>query len=188
VPLLLTLPPDLAEGRYSLLAAFVDPVTGDKSVPAKLDEVQIVRRAVSYVPPTLEHVMNPAPTFGTHASLAGYEFSREATALKLQLTWQVTQPLLPPHHIFVHLYNASGARIAQNDGEPVTFDRRAPTGSWLPGEYITTTHTLHLPDAAPAPFTVQLGLYLPQSGQRLPVTLNGTVIGDSATISVPVAP
>src|SRR5690606_18762652 len=97
----------------------------------------------------------------------------------------VLQPLLPPHHVFVHLVDAQGNRVAQSDGEPMTQDGRAPTGSWLPDEYLITRHTLTLPLDAQSPFTIQTGLYLPASGARLPVTVDAQVTGDSITIFLP---
>jgi hypothetical protein len=132
-------------------------------------------------------IANPLPqpaTFGTHAMLLGFAATHQDAHLQLDLVWQAQQPLLPPHHIFVHLYNATGQRIAQVDGEPAVASGRAPTGSWLTGEYLTTQHALLLPPGAQPPFTAQVGLYLPATGVRLPISNNGA-IADSITLTLP---
>ena len=132
----------------------------------------------------------PAPTLGTHARLRSYTLARDGDTLQLGLTWEVLQPLLPPHHIFVHadLEDANTGitrTIAQADGPPFTPAGAAPTGSWLAGEYVTTLHTLTLPaaQAGEGPITLRVGLYEPQSLVRLPVSLNGEAVGDSIEIS-----
>lgn len=188
IPIHVSLPPNLTEGRYTLTAGFVDPTTDNKSAPATLNRVQIIRRPATFTLPTTQFQITPPAEFGTHATLVGYDLRQEGATLQLSLTWQILQPLLPPHHIFIHLYDAVGNRIAQSDGDPMTAAGRAPSGSWLPGEYLTTQHTLTVPENTQAPFTAQMGLYNPATGQRLPVTINGASSGDSATISLPTAP
>jgi hypothetical protein len=131
--------------------------------------------------------MAPPATFGTHALLIGYDIHQQGATLQLSLNWQVEQPLLPPHHIFAHLFDAQGERIAQSDGAPLTATGSAPTGSWLPQEFLTTLHSL-TPPSGSSPSTIQMGLYLPASGERLPVTIDGAITGDSVTITLPSAP
>jgi hypothetical protein len=185
VPISFYLPPDLTESQVRLVAGWVDPATGNKSAPATLTQVQVVRRPTSFVPPAMQFQVMPATEFGTHAKLIGYDVLRDGATLQLELTWQILQTLLPPHRIFVHLLDANGQVIAQSDSEPTTELGRAPTGSWLPGEYLTTQHTLTLPPATQTPFTLQTGLYLPATGARLPATVEGAITGDSATITLP---
>jgi hypothetical protein len=188
IPVQFYLPADLAEGGYSLVSGFVDPATGNKSASATLNDVRIIRRPAFFSAPAMQLEVKPPAEFGTHTTLVGYDLTHEGTTLHLNLTWKVLQPLLPPHQIFVHLYDADGELIAQEDGEPVTAAGRAPTGSWLSGEYVMTQHTLTLPTNAQAPFTLQTGLYLVSTGQRLPVTVDGTAIGDHLSIALPTTP
>lgn len=187
-PIHFYLPPNLTAGDFTLIAGFVDPATSTKSTPAILNHVQVIRRPTTFTPPLTQSEITPSPLFGTHATLLGYSATIEGTTLHLELTWQIAQTLLPPHAIFVHLFDATGQRIAQSDGDPITAEGRAPTGSWLPSEYLTTQHSLTLPTHAQPPFTLQTGLYLPATGARLPVTVKGTTVGDSVTISLPIAP
>jgi uncharacterized membrane protein len=188
VPVHFYLRPDLEEGSYIITAGFLDAMTGDKRTPASLTHVKVVRRAASFTPPAGVSLLTPPVQFGTHAQLIGYAVIQDGTSLHLTLTWEILQPLLPPHHIFVHLFDADGQRIAQDDGDPTTADGRASTGSWLPGEYLSTQHMLILPDNPQLPLTLKTGLYLPATGDRLPATADGVAIGDSATISLPTSP
>lgn len=183
-PMSFYLPPTLAEGEYSLSAGFYDTVRGVRGESASLATVQIVRRPITYEIPTLQYQVAPTATFGTHANLIGYDLSQAGNTLELSLTWQVLQTLLPPHHIFVHLLDTEGQRIAQSDAEPMTAVGRAPTGSWNAGEIITTEQLLTLPPGLQStPITIQVGLYLPTSGVRLPVTVDGATIGDSVILT-----
>jgi hypothetical protein len=188
VPVHFFLPPDLAAGQYHLTAGFLDPATVQKSIPANLTLVEVVRRPVAFTAPPTHIPVAPPVQFGTHARLSGYTVTRLDDTLQLTVIWEVLQTLLPPHHIFVHVYDAAGRRVAQSDGPPVNDAGRAPTGSWLPGEYLPTEHVILLPAATEGPLTLQLGLYLPATGERLPATAEGRAIGDSATISLPPNP
>jgi hypothetical protein len=107
----------------------------------------------------------------------------------VSLYWEVLQTLLPPHDIFVHVNTAEGTTIAQHDGEPLVGNVPAPSGSWLPGEYLVTQHRMvvsngHATIPDPLAFEIQAGLYEPSSGVRLPATIQGQPIGDAARITV----
>jgi len=91
------------------------------------------------------------------------------------------QPLLPPHHIFVHADAPDGVTRAQQDGPPVTATGAAPTGSWQPGEFLITEHAL----TVPADATLKIGLYEPTTLVRLPTTIDGAAAGDSADLRIP---
>ncbi|MEX1018841.1 MAG: hypothetical protein WDZ49_04240, partial [Litorilinea sp.] len=109
----------------------------------------------------------------------------QAGDLILTLHWQALQPIVPPHHIFVHLHAADGTRIAQRDGEPATAEGPAPTGSWLPEEFLTTTHKFTNVMLDTDGYAA-VGLYHPADEVRLPVAQADTVIGDAAIL--PLAP
>lgn len=187
LPISFFLPPTLEAGEYTLITGLLDPSTGNKSAPITLSSVQITRRPTTFTPPATMQELTPT-LFGSHATLVGYSYVQDATQIQLELTWHIQQPLLPPHDIFVHLFDASGQRLAQSDSEPMTHNGRAPTGSWLPNEYLTTQHTITIPPGATQPFTLQTGLYLPATEARLPASQEGISIGDHITISLPTTP
>ncbi len=142
---LLYLPPTTTTGNYQLIAGFQDPESQQKSVPAFLTRFKIRRRNATFIRPTPSHPSATPLQFGTHAVLIGYDLEREDNRFNIKLYWQVLQTLLPPHHIFVHLDDAAGVTVAQADGPPVTHDGPAPTGSWLPDEFLITQHHLEIP-------------------------------------------
>ncbi len=189
-PLRFALPPTLTSGSYQLGAGLLDPQTGAKSAMVLLGKQPVRQRAINYTA-TVPPVPLATPVqFGTHARLLGYALQRNGTSLTLDLYWELLQPLLPPHQIFVHLDDATGQTVAQQDDVPQSVNGPAPTGSWLPGEYLVTTHTIVTPaldegtagGTASAPLDLRVGLYLPESGLRLPTTSDGAITGDHVTI------
>jgi len=183
-PLQFALPPTLPSGRYRLGVGLLDEERGTKSAMVILGEQAIEQRAINYVAVTPPTPLASPVQFGTHARLLGYELQRQDTTLTLELYWHLLQPLLPPHQIFVHLDDATGQTVAQQDDLPRSANGPAPTGSWLPGEFLVTTHTIVAPELATngASFDLRVGLYLPEGNLRLPTTDDGVVTGDHVTI------
>ena len=183
------LPATLVSGRYRLLASLVDPAGGAAGESAKdpvtLGWLQIRQRPANFQPPSPQFPLDPPPQFGTHARLLGYDLTREDGALLLVLHWEVLQTLLPSHHVFVHLDGPDGRTLAQDDGVPGGSETPAPTGSWRPGEFIADPHRLSLPPELPElppGAVIRVGLYRPDTGVRLPVTLDGQPAGDAASL------
>ncbi|MEX1018134.1 MAG: hypothetical protein WDZ49_00665, partial [Litorilinea sp.] len=89
--------------------------------------------------------------------------------LLLALRWESLQPVTENYHVFVHLLDQDGDRLAQRDGQPVQWLR--PTTTWQPGEEIIDRYGLLLSeDTPPGEYTVAVGLYHPVTGQRLPIS------------------
>ena len=77
--------------------------------------------------------------------------------------WHALAPLDKDYTVFVHILDASnGQLVAQADAQPRAGSY--PTSLWQPGEYITDDYHFDLP---PGRYTAQVGLYLPENGQRL---------------------
>ncbi|HMN28760.1 MAG TPA: hypothetical protein PKE45_11475, partial [Caldilineaceae bacterium] len=180
-PVRLGTPATLPAGDYLLVAGFVDPASNTRSPAVPLGSLPIQRRPVSFVTPTAPQPLATPVQFGTHARLLGYDTVQEGETLPLRLYWEVLQTLLPPHNIFVHLDEAGGLTVAQADGPPRAADQRAPTGSWLPGEYLVTVHQLLLPKEMTTA-TLRVGLYQPETGLRLPTSIGGQPTGDAAEL------
>ena len=146
------------------------------------------QRQAQFSRPPMQQAIEPPVQFGTHARLLGYDLAADADALYLTLHWQALQTLLPSHHLFVHVDDDRGRTVAQDDGPPTTAAGRAPTGSWLPDEFLSTVHTIPLPaadapDGVPKQFSV--GIYNPNGNIRLPATIDGASAGDIAVIPLP---
>jgi hypothetical protein len=104
--------------------------------------------------------------------LSGYSLTTETTpgdAILLSLRWESLRRVDYNYHVFVHLLDVHGERVAQRDGQPVQWMR--PISSWQPGEEIIDHYGLLLTDDLPTgEYTIAVGLYDPVSGQRLPIS------------------
>ena len=194
VPAAFYLPATLESGAYTLIAGLLDPISRVKSAPAELGVVLVRQRVGNFSAPSLDAPLTPIVRFGTHAQLMRYAFAPvpgDATSLDLTLDWQAYQSLLPPHHIFVHVVAPDGTLLAQEDAPPSTAEGLAPTGSWQPGEYLSTVHRIQLPGsraALPEGTVVRVGLYNPDGNIRLPLTLDGAPAGDALEIPLSMEP
>lgn len=82
--------------------------------------------------------------------------------------------------VFAHLVDAAGDQVAGYD-QPLT-GGYYPSGLWEAGERIVHRHRLPIPPRLPdGVYTVRVGLYDPQTGQRLPVQdAAGNTLADGA--------
>ena len=66
----------------------------------------------------------------------------------------------------------------------------SPTGSWSPGDKIIDRHVISpAPDAPAGSYSLIVGLYRPDTGERLPVLdATGAPIGDSAVLETVALP
>ena len=175
-PVEIFLPSTLASGDYALAVQLAK--AGDFR---ELGTVRVVQRAASFAETAPAITLETTVQFGTHAELVGYDVERNGDAIDLRLHWHVRQPIVPPHHLFVHAENAAGKRLAQADGVPRTVAGPAPTGSWQPDERLVTLHEI---SAAAGIAQLRVGLYEPTSEQRLPASAGGEVVGDAWVIPV----
>jgi hypothetical protein len=117
---------------------------------------------------------------GERILLEGYKLPAARFApggtIPIWLSWQALDAPGERLKVFLHLLDSHGALVAQQDAEPVTWSR--PTDGWQAGEQITDGHGVPLPpDLPPGDCTLVVGMYRP-SGERLPVTQGGEVVGD----------
>lgn len=102
-------------------------------------------------------------------------------ALVVTLHWQVLNPPQSSLTAFVHLYDQTGALVAQHDGPPG--DGFVPVHLWATADHITDDHILALINPLPpGQYTLAAGLYDPLNGVRLPVLSNGTALADDIYI------
>jgi hypothetical protein len=119
---------------------------------------------------------------GDAIRLTGVSFSQPLKAVKpgsmldARLYWLAAQPIGESYTLFVHLTDANGRLVAQQDAVP--FDGQFPTWAWLPGQKVVTTHHLVLPADAGGPYTLTLGMYRYPSLERLPATQDGAPQSD----------
>ena len=101
--------------------------------------------------------------------------------LKIDLFWQSLIPVDTNYTVFVHLVAANGQLVSQQDQEPL--GGFFPTSSWPAGQTIADEYELLLPTDLPAgTYELRVGMYNLITGQRLPVSQDGQVIGDYVTV------
>jgi len=103
-------------------------------------------------------------TFGQVARLTGYDLSSDAS--NLTLYWEAVQPDGRDYTVLVHILDKSGELAAQADSPPQ--NNNYPTSIWVAGEPIRDTHLIDLSQLPPGQYTILVGLYDSQTGQRLP--------------------
>jgi 4-amino-4-deoxy-L-arabinose transferase-like glycosyltransferase len=108
--------------------------------------------------------------------------------IPLTLYWEAQSPITEKYKVFVHLVGdthnpASNNTIwGQQDQEPQ--GGVSPTTSWQPGAVVEDGYLIYVQDdAPPGRYRLQVGLYLPLGGDRLPAfDADGAPLGDSVTI------
>jgi hypothetical protein len=121
--------------------------------------------------------------FGEHIWLEGYDLPlrtlKAGDDLALTLYWRSDIRLDQDAKLFLHLYDSDGNLVAQVDQRPY-HDTRPPF-TWLPDAVLRDPVTLAIPDdLAPGVYDLALGLYDPQSSERLPVLVReGEIAADA---------
>jgi 4-amino-4-deoxy-L-arabinose transferase-like glycosyltransferase len=109
--------------------------------------------------------------FGDLFEFLGYTVDPSVEAgdrLDLFLFWRSLQPASLNYTQFVHLLDQGGRRWGQRDREPLDGSYR--TSEWEPGEVIIDRFRLDVdPTAPPGPYSLVVGWYDLESGERLPV-------------------
>ena len=116
---------------------------------------------------------------GGESILLGWELPdgviQPGQILRTTLLWRAQLGLTDDYVVFVQLLDEEGRLVAQHDGHPAGGLR--PTTTWLEDEIVADNHGLLIPDGTvPGVYELVAGMYLPSTGERLPV-LNGA--GDS---------
>ncbi len=120
--------------------------------------VAVHTREHHYDSPSPQHPLTAI--LGKKIALLGYDLVDD----NLTLYWRALDALDERYTVFVHLLDASGNIVAQQDDEPQ--DGSAPTTSWLRGEVIADEHAVKIPNT-PGQYTVIVGMYQPATGARL---------------------
>ena len=156
----LLVPPDLPPGQYALGVQLLDATGNPAAATITLDatmEVAVPPR--QFDRPVLD--FSVGVVWDNGLVLHG---NRSGESGELHLVWGTRRPLPESLRLFVHLLDEQDLIAAQWDGVPVDWSR--PTTSWLPDEYVTTSHRFDLPAGQ---YRIRLGWYDPVSGERVSV-------------------
>ncbi len=180
------LPVRLADGRYEFVIT--------ASALAGLGPLRVQGRTRSYSVPPIAH--RRQVQLGQSIELLGYEINTDGpggpvqpgSRIKLKLIWRAKNALSQSLKVFIHVMDANGKLVTQKDGVPGNWS--LPTDTWAAGEVIADSYEIPVPpEAASGDYKVQVGIYNPEDGQRLPALESGARLADDsiplATFSIP---
>jgi hypothetical protein len=149
----------------------VEPSTGSVvGRPANLGsfEVQGLRR--EYAPP--QPARRVDTVFGDQVRLLGFDVDESESSLDITFYWQAVSRMSRDYKFFVHLSSAEdGELVAQEDGMPRNWTY--PTTWWDAGEVVADCITVDISTLSPGRYDVSVGIYLPETLERLPVVDGG---------------
>ncbi|HLQ33250.1 MAG TPA: glycosyltransferase family 39 protein [Chloroflexota bacterium] len=159
-------PPGILEDRRQLS---VPPATrsGTAAVAigdVKLGDVTISEPRRQFDAPAVQHQLD-VPV-GDFATLSGYSLE-PGRPLRLTLVWRDRTPTSASYKVFVHMLDERSQVIVQKDDFPQAGGM--PTTFWVPNQVIEDRYELALPSSAPAGAQLEIGMYEPVSGKRLPI-------------------
>ncbi|HQK14711.1 MAG TPA: hypothetical protein PLJ78_12300 [Anaerolineae bacterium] len=177
---ILALPGDLPYGDYVLTLTLyrrnAEPIGSEN-----------LRLTTLFYPPEVTR-KRPVPEsegawqLGDAVALIGYmapERVSPGDAFRVTLYWHAQAAVSGDYKVFVHLLDANGMIVAQDDSKPVGW--AYPTTQWKPGEYIRDEHVIGLDKAIPrGDYTLYVGMYDAETVVRLEVRdAQGTLLPDS---------
>ena len=171
------LPDNLPAGRYWIEVGLYDPLTGARAPVSESSADHTLVGPLKVPLPAREELAEAVPltaSFGDEIALDGYTVAREGDTLVVTLRLVAQRAPASDYTVFLHVEDASGAVVAQNDAQPL--GGQYPTAIWDPGETVVAEWRVGLPEAAAGSYRVWLGLYEWQSGQRLPVVADGALV------------
>jgi len=179
------IPPDLDSGEFDVYLVLVE-ATSRQTIgsPFLLGTLSVSGRPHYFELPAPEYPLNA--TFGTSMRLLGFDLKQVTPTpggqIEVVLYWQALDAIHEDYKVFVHLYHPTVKGLSgQHDSPPG--NGAFPTSSWLPGEVVTDSHLVAIePGAAAGVSKIGVGLYVPATGERLPVLVDGQPQPDNALI------
>ncbi|TEU20925.1 MAG: phospholipid carrier-dependent glycosyltransferase [Anaerolineales bacterium] len=174
-PRQLELLPGTPPGQYQIEIIPVEiysteALEADMREPVLVGPVEVPRRA----PPPAEALDIEHPLvaeLGGKVRLLGYNIEsgfRPGDGIHLTLFWQCLKEMDEKYTVFTHLIGGKGHIWGQKDNEPA--DGFYPTTEWRKGEIVRDQYDLTIPrDAPPGEHQIEVGMYLAETGERLPV-------------------
>ncbi len=135
-------------------------------------------RYVVYEPAPLAH-FGPRVTLGDTFELVGWSLApdelRGGEEMVLSIVWRAAQKPTARFTTFAHLETEDGAKLAQDDHEPL--NGIYPTPRWAQDEMVRETYRLRLPRTVPAgEYVLRVGWYDTLTQDRLSAADNRDVI------------
>jgi hypothetical protein len=182
--------PGTPPGSYQVAVSVYDPASSRWLPPAGggdliIGPVELPRRE----PPPVEALDIEHPLSANldgKIGFLGYNMTgafRPGSEVRLTLFWQVLKAMDKDYTVFIHLADAQGHIWGQKDNPPV--DGFYPTTAWEAGEIVRDQYDLGIsPDTPPGQHQIEVGMYLAETGERLPILAeNGSVQGDKILLT-----
>ena len=105
--------------------------------------------------------------------LLGYDLTPDklhpGEEVRLVLYWEAIERPKEHYTVFTHLLDSEELLWGQTDHSPLSGEY--PTGDWKPGEIVRDQYDIEVsPEAHPGPYQIELGMYLMETLERLPIT------------------
>ncbi len=159
----------VAPARLTLMAGFYDLRTGERMpVAGQADSLRFVSFGELALRPHPGPYPNPVSyRFGDRIELVGYEMAprrvRPGETVVLTLYWKSLGPTEHDYTVFTHILEPPQTIWGQEDRPPTP-----PTSQWRRGEVYRETYHLTVKPETPGGFyEVEIGLYRPDTGERL---------------------
>jgi 4-amino-4-deoxy-L-arabinose transferase-like glycosyltransferase len=182
--------PGTPPGSYQVAVSVYDPASSRWLSPAGggdliIGPVDLPRRA----PPPVEALGIEHPlsaNLDDKVRLLGYNMGgalQPGSEVHLTLFWQALKAMEEGYTVFIHLADRPGQLWGQKDNPPV--DGFYPTTAWEAGEIVRDQYDVGIsPDAPAGPYQIEVGMYLAETGERLPILAeDGSVRGDRVLLS-----
>jgi hypothetical protein len=160
------LPADAPTATYRFEIGLYQPITQNR-LPVEGDDKIILGKFFVGSPPTPTHPLTNIQ-FDNAIDLLGFDMKHPqiGEALEFTLYWQAKREIDQDYTIFNHVLDATGQIQAQFDSSPQ--HGNYPTNWWSLNEVVSDSYVLPLPDDLPTgQYTLRVGLYDSQTGQRL---------------------
>jgi 4-amino-4-deoxy-L-arabinose transferase-like glycosyltransferase len=172
----LTIDQDVPAGDYELELmllnrATYEPLIASSGLPTiSLGQLRIEVWERQFTVPAIQHPLEV--NLGNKVELLGYDLDRTSAkpgeSLHLTLYWRALVDMDASYTVFTHLLGGDNRIWGQKDSVPKA--GTYPTTLWVEGEVVADEYEIIVKsDAPPGQYMIEVGMYLPQSGQRLPV-------------------
>jgi hypothetical protein len=170
--------PGTPPGLYHIEVGLYDPQRQESLKPEGdgllLGPVEVTRQEPSATRPLdIQHPL--AASLADKVLLLGYNIEsgfRPGDGLHLTLFWQALTEMDRDYTVFTHLVDKEGNFWGQKDNEPA--DGFYPTGQWKADEIVRDQYDIAIsPEAPPGEYRIEVGMYLAETGERLPVLGEG---------------
>jgi hypothetical protein len=180
----LALPSDLPPGRYRLELGLYHPGQPDGTLIVENgDRLALASLTVGIDSAAPQPAERTDIDFGEQIRLLGYDLQRDNSGpqgmVHVTLHWQSLAAMDRDYTVFVHLVGPDGVIVAQDDAPPG--DPFFPTSTWLPGDFVSSSHELALPaNTPPGDYALLVGLYHQPTAERLQaIDSSGLPLGDA---------